>query len=129
MAPIIILLVVGLMIFLLWQNANNASQLDPHLLQELNGDRSLARQLQDAVRGDKDLARRLLNRAKLKYAGKSNRWYVEKIIYDLERDGAGSRRTRYNRIDKRELRENLFLAGTFVWVISSLTSLIQRFLR
>lgn len=129
MAPIIILLVVGLTIFLFWRNANHAGQLDPHLLRELNGNRSLARQLQDAVRGDKPLARRLLNSAKFKYTDKSDRWYVEKIIYDLERDGAGSRSTRSKSIDKRELRENLFLAGTFLWVISSLTSLIGRFLR
>ena len=131
MAPIIVMLgLLGLAIFLIWRSANNTGQLDRILLEELNGNRSLARQLQDAVRGDKKLARRLLNSAKFKYPGKSDRWYVEKIIYDLERDGAGSRSTSSSyQVDKRELRENLFLAGTFLWVLSSLTSLIDRFLR
>ncbi len=46
--------------------------------------------LLQAVKGDRALAKRLLEGAKLKYPGKSDRWYIEKVIYDIERDGAGT---------------------------------------
>ncbi len=46
--------------------------------------------LLQAVKGDRALAKRLLDGARLKYPGKSDRWYVEKVIYDIERDGAGT---------------------------------------
>ncbi|OUC14918.1 MAG: hypothetical protein B0A82_09675 [Alkalinema sp. CACIAM 70d] len=42
-----------------------------------------------ATKGDRALAERLLRGAQLKYPGKSDRWYVEKVLYDLQRDGAG----------------------------------------
>jgi hypothetical protein len=35
---------------------------------------------------DVSTAERLINHAKLKYTGKSDRWYAEKVIHDLERD-------------------------------------------
>jgi len=50
----------------------------------------MSRPLLQAVKGDRALAKRLLEGAKLKYPGKSDRWYVEKVIYDIERDGAGT---------------------------------------
>lgn len=126
---IALLVILGLIIWFIWYTANNASQLDPKLLEELNGNRSLARQLQDAAK-NKGVARRLLEQAKFKYPGKSDRWYVEKIIYDLERDGAGSGRTssRY-RMDKRELGENIFLVGSILWLLSVVSSYINRLFR
>jgi hypothetical protein len=50
----------------------------------------ITRPLLQAVKGDRALATRLLEGAKLKYPGKSDRWYIEKVIYDIERDGAGT---------------------------------------
>ena len=46
--------------------------------------------LLQAVKGDRALAQRLLEGAQCKYPNKSHQWYVEKVIYDIERDGAGS---------------------------------------
>ncbi|MGI0493153.1 hypothetical protein ACN4EG_15320 [Alkalinema pantanalense CENA528] len=42
-----------------------------------------------ATKGDRALAERLLQGARLKYPGKPDRWYVDKVLYDLQRDGAG----------------------------------------
>ena len=50
----------------------------------------ISRPLLQAVKGDRALAKRLLENAKLRYPGKSNNWYIEKVIYDIERDGAGT---------------------------------------
>ncbi|WP_353929333.1 hypothetical protein WJM97_13505 [Okeanomitos corallinicola TIOX110] len=38
------------------------------------------------VHFDTLLAERLVNHLKIRYPGKSDRWYIEKAIYDLERD-------------------------------------------
>ncbi|MGL5063333.1 MAG: hypothetical protein ACRC62_25415 [Microcoleus sp.] len=54
-----------------------------------NTDNRIDRTLLRAVKGDKALAERLLNYARNRYPGKSEKWYVEKVLYDLERDGAG----------------------------------------
>jgi hypothetical protein len=128
---IALIVALAIVILLIWQTSQNATQLDPQLIQQLNGNRSLARQLQDAVKGNKSLAKRLLEQAQFKYPDKSDRWYVEKIIYDLERDGAGSGRVgaSRNRVEKRELRENLFLLGSFVWLITALSSLLNGIFR
>ena len=48
--------------------------------------RSLQRQLLRLVHDDRALAERLFTQATLKHAGNSPNWYVEKVIYDLERD-------------------------------------------
>jgi hypothetical protein len=47
------------------------------------------RELLQATKGDRELAERLLNHARSKYPGQSAQWYLEKVLYDLERDGAG----------------------------------------
>lgn len=126
---IALLVILALIVWFIWYSANNASQLDSQLVQELNGNRSLARQLQDAAK-NKGVARRLLEQAKFKYPGKSDRWYVEKIIYDLERDRAGSRRSASSyRMSNRELRENIFLIGSVLWLLSALSSYIDRLFR
>jgi hypothetical protein len=44
--------------------------------------------LLNATKGDKALAKRLLQYARNRYPGKSEQWYTEKVIYDLQRDGA-----------------------------------------
>ncbi|MFM2431262.1 MAG: hypothetical protein RLZZ511_2475 [Cyanobacteriota bacterium] len=43
-----------------------------------------------AAKGDKRLVQRLVENVKLRHPGKSERWYFEKVLYDLERDGAGN---------------------------------------
>lgn len=36
--------------------------------------------------GDRDVAKRLLESAKRQHPGKTQQWYCEKVLYDLERD-------------------------------------------
>lgn len=48
--------------------------------------RQLQHQLLRLLEGDRNLAMRLLSQVKMKNPGKSIDWYVEKVIYDLERD-------------------------------------------
>lgn len=48
--------------------------------------RQLQHQLLRLLEGDRDLAMRLISQVKIKNPGKSVDWYVEKVIYDLERD-------------------------------------------
>ena len=38
------------------------------------------------VQGDISTAERLINHLKVKHPGKSDKWYIEKAIFDLERD-------------------------------------------
>jgi hypothetical protein len=47
------------------------------------------RALLRAAKGDRQLAKRLVEGVKLRHPGKSEQWYYEKVLYDLERDGAG----------------------------------------
>lgn len=74
-----------------------------------------------AAKGDRKLAARLLENAKFRYPGKSDRWYVEKIIYDQERDGAGSGRGRKIEFNSRETRDKLWTATAFLAFFSMLT--------
>lgn len=74
-----------------------------------------------AAKGDRKLAARLLENAKFRYPGKSDRWYVEKIIYDLERDGAGSARGRKINFNSRDTREKLWTATAFLAFFTMLT--------
>ncbi|MTJ11839.1 hypothetical protein FJR11_04355 [Anabaena sp. UHCC 0187] len=43
-------------------------------------------QLLTKVQGDTATAERLINHLKIKHPGETDRWYVEKAIFDLERD-------------------------------------------
>ncbi len=43
-------------------------------------------QLLTKVQGDVSIAERLINNLKMKHPGRSDRWYLEKAIFDLERD-------------------------------------------
>jgi hypothetical protein len=57
---------------LIWKNSRPIDGIDRNLFEAANGDR--------------ELARRLLIRARAKYPEKSQKWYVEKAIDDLNRD-------------------------------------------
>jgi hypothetical protein len=75
---IFLFVVVSLVGYGLWQNQQRRQGIPPDLLR--------------ATKGDKQLAQRLIANAKLRYPAKTDRWYHEKVLYDIERDGAGSRR-------------------------------------
>lgn len=48
--------------------------------------RKLQKKLLRLLHDDQDTANRLLSQVKMKNPNKSSNWYVEKVIYDLERD-------------------------------------------
>lgn len=48
--------------------------------------RHLQHQLIGMLRGDTALAKRLLKQQRKIHPGRSDNWYLEKVIYDLERD-------------------------------------------
>lgn len=114
-ALVFLALFIGVL-FLIWRESQPVDGLDPRLL--------------EATRGNKALARRLLEQAKLKYPGKSDRWYVEKIMYDLGRDHGvvKARRRRFNP-DQRDMTEKLFFMGAALWVFNSLVATIDHLFR
>jgi hypothetical protein len=66
-----LLAAIGIIVFWIWRDSQNTEAIDRNLLQ--------------AVKGDKALAKRLLNHARERHPGKSEKWYAEKVIYDLRR--------------------------------------------
>ena len=48
--------------------------------------RDLQHQLMGMLQGDTATAKRLLRQQRRNHPGKSDNWYLEKVIYDLERD-------------------------------------------
>jgi hypothetical protein len=74
-AAICILAAIGLLAWSMLKDQKRSGGFPPALMR--------------AVKGDRALAQRLVEGARLKYPGKPDRWYVEKVIYDLQRDGAG----------------------------------------
>jgi hypothetical protein len=104
------LIFIGLILFMLWKNHQDTG--------------GLPRELLEAAKGDKALAKRLLASAKDRNPGKSDRWYIEKVIYDLERDGAGGRRKArsLNSMTRREARETFFLVAMFAAMLSYISN-------
>jgi hypothetical protein len=66
-----LLAAIGIIVFWIWRDYQDPDSIDRNLLQ--------------AVKGDKALAKRMLNHAREKHPGKSEKWYAEKVIYDLQR--------------------------------------------
>lgn len=60
------------------------SKQDPIILNQAS--RKLQNQLMKLLHDDRATANRLLSQVKIKNPNKSTDWYVEKVIYDLERD-------------------------------------------
>lgn len=83
----IALLFIGLILWLLFQNPNTRNT-GKFSRVKFNNSEGISRHLLRATKGDQELAKRLLAGARRRYPGKPERWYVEKVIYDLERDGA-----------------------------------------
>jgi len=119
--PLVIALLIfmGFLAWKAWSNAGGGFSLG-------GGSDGIDPVLLKAVNGDRKTARRLLEQARFKYPGKSERWYREKVIYDLGRDHGviKARGPRFN-INKRELRQNLFIVGGALWVFNGLMRLIN----
>lgn len=110
-----LVILVGV-IFLIWCESQAVDGIDRRLL--------------EATRGDKALAKRLLEQAKFKYPGKSDRWYVEKILYDMGRDhGVVKARRRGLNIDQRDMRDKLFFVGAALWASNALVATIDNLFR
>jgi hypothetical protein len=116
MSGLVIVGIIAVVVGWVWFNDHRATE-------------GIDRDLLQATKGNKALAKRLLEQARYKYPGKSDRWHVEKVLYDLERDGAGSARRGGRSMSRRELRESIFLAGSVIWLMNSLASMFQRFMR
>jgi len=71
------------------QQFNQKQQANQKQRSGIHWGRHISRELLQATKGDRELAERLLNHARRKYPGHSAHWYLEKVLYDLERDGAG----------------------------------------
>ncbi len=82
-----LLIGVGCLLYAIWLDRSPKKSSSP---QSWAWKGKISGPLLQAVKGDRALAKRLLEGAKLKYPGKSDRWYIEKVIYDIERDGAGT---------------------------------------
>ena len=76
-----LVIAAGFLLYGLWRDRNRKPN---------TWNSQISRPLLQAVKGDRALAKRLLENVKLRYPGKSNKWYIEKVIYDIERDGAGT---------------------------------------
>jgi hypothetical protein len=79
-AALCILAAIAFLAYSIWRDRSRQARggVDPVLLK--------------AAKGDVQLAKRLLDGARYKHPGKSDRWYTEKVLYDLQRDGAGTGR-------------------------------------
>ena len=84
--PLCLLIAVGCLAYGWWRDRNPIRKRQ-NKRRDLGG---VPAHLLQAVKGDRALAHRLLQGARLKYPDKTEKWYVEKVIYDIQRDGAGS---------------------------------------
>jgi hypothetical protein len=113
---VFIVIIVGLVGFGVWKDQQDREGIPADLLR--------------AAKGDKKLAKRLIANAKLRYPDKSDRWYHEKVLYDLERDGAGSSGRRGRRSwgtkTNREKMENLFIIGMALSLFNTVFGMISR---
>jgi hypothetical protein len=94
------------------------------------------RDLLGAANGNKKLAKRLLEQTRKCYPDKSERWCVEKTIYDLNRD-RGVIKARpskmgflnFRTMTGREMREKIIFVGLFVWIFETISSSLERWFR
>jgi hypothetical protein len=112
---VFLLVVVGLIGFGVWKDNRDREGISPDLLR--------------AAKGDKKLVKRLLMNAQMRHPGKSERWYQEKVLYDLERDGAGRGRSpkrNWGTMTNREKIENLVIVSLALSLFNSVFSTIMR---
>ena len=82
----------------------------------------MSRELLQATKGDYELAQRLIRHARTKYPGKPDHWYLDKVLYDLARDGAGGassakdfRRSRNSRTPGNPAIQGLWNPLRWIW--------------
>jgi hypothetical protein len=113
---VFILIIISAIAFGVWKDNQNREGIPADVLR--------------AAKGDKKLAKRLLASARLRYPGKTDRWYQEKVLYDIERDGAGSSARRGRRswgtMTNREKIENLFIVTLALSLFNTVFSMIRR---
>jgi hypothetical protein len=94
------------------------------------------RDLLGAANGNKKLAKRLLEQTRKCYPDKSERWCVEKTIYDLNRD-RGVIKARpskmafldFRTMTRRDMRDKIIFVGLFVWIFETISSSLERWFR
>ncbi|MBE8996809.1 hypothetical protein [Nostoc sp. UIC 10630] len=86
MGLIVVLLIVGLSLALikLWSSQSRSKVSKPYFSDPKN--RKLQKRLLVLLNGDATTAERLLKQQRQRHQGQSDKWYLEKVIYDLERD-------------------------------------------
>ncbi len=94
------------------------------------------RQVLQATKGDRDLAKRLMRQVRLKYPDKDEQWHVEKVLYDLERDGhyvprrrSATSRVNFSRSKRRDMMEDMFFVGTLIWFLNMISHLVSDLFR
>jgi hypothetical protein len=94
------------------------------------------RDLLQAAQGNKKLAKRLLDQTRKCYPDKSERWCVEKTIYDLSRDRGSIRASRsklgfldVRTMTRREMRDKIIFVGLFLWLFESVSRTLERWFR
>ncbi|WP_334983967.1 hypothetical protein [Nostoc sp.] len=81
-----VLLIVSLSLVLIkvWSSQPRGNVSKPYFRDPKN--RKLQKRLLILLNGDVTTAERLLKQQRQKHQGQSDTWYLEKVIYDLERD-------------------------------------------
>lgn len=94
------------------------------------------RDLLQAAQGNKKLAKRLLEQTRRSFPDKSERWCIEKTIYDLNRDRGTikARRSKLGFLDfrtmtRREMRDKIIFVGLFLWLFETIARTFERWLR
>ncbi|MEH1983254.1 MAG: hypothetical protein V7L27_28975 [Nostoc sp.] len=86
MGLIVVLLLISLSLVLIkvWSSQPRGNVSKPYFSDAKN--RKLQKRLLILLNGDVTTAERLLKQQRQKHQGQSDTWYLEKVIYDLERE-------------------------------------------
>ncbi|MEH2195138.1 MAG: hypothetical protein V7K98_21205 [Nostoc sp.] len=81
-----VLIIIGLSFAFikLWSSQPRSEVSKPYFSDPKN--RRLQKRLLVLLNGDATTAERLLKQQRQRHQGESEKWYLEKVIYDLERD-------------------------------------------
>lgn len=117
------LIFVALLIVLLFWALNHYG-----ILETTGKEGGIDRRVIQAARGDRALAKRLMMQVRLKYPDKSDRWHVEKVLYDLGRDYGYTRPTRtpifrFDRSKRRRMMEDMFFISALLWFLRMVSSI------
>ncbi|MDZ7956545.1 MAG: hypothetical protein RMY34_01330 [Aulosira sp. DedQUE10] len=81
---VLLIIILSLTLIKLWSSKPRGKVSNSYLTDPKN--RELQKRLLVLLRGDIAAAKRLLKQQRQIQPGKSDNWYLEKVIYDLERD-------------------------------------------